>query len=105
MPESADETDAASGALTILVVRSGGLAGISRRWTVEAPPGDPAHWEGLVDRCPWNDDPGSESGADRFVWRIDVRRGKAQHERTIPEEALTGPWRELVDAVRAAGPA
>ena len=86
----------------ILVVRSGGIAGMTRRWAMRPAGDDAAHWIGLVERCPWDDDPLPGSGADRFVWRIEARIGRVQRERVIPEDRLAGPWRDLVDAVRAA---
>jgi hypothetical protein len=93
---------AARGELTILVVRSGGIAGIPRRWSVDEPdPGD--DWIALIRACPWDDVVADAESRDRFVWRIEARL--AQHHRTasVPDRELTGPWRELVDRVRSEG--
>ncbi|ONI63426.1 hypothetical protein ALI44B_01480 [Leifsonia sp. ALI-44-B] len=106
--------------LRITVTRSGGVAGLSPRWTVEAEAEpDVAEWLALVDSCPWDDeDAGLETGADRFVYTIRVLMQPAEvgkdessvdqanptvpEERgaRIPEKKLDGPWRELVDRVK-----
>ncbi|MDQ4215044.1 protealysin inhibitor emfourin [Microbacterium sp. ASV81] len=90
------------GGVLILVVRSGGIAGIPRRWSVQPPSGEAASWVALLERCPWDDEIGPGTGGDRFVWRIEARIHEERHEQVIPEEHLLGPWRELVDAVRNA---
>lgn len=111
MSESPQPTDPASaGAETeldatpviIVVVRTGGIAGIPRRWTVEAAPDQAGEWIDRLDRCPWDADLESGSGADRFVWSIRARTPREERERELPDAALSGPWRDLVDAVRAA---
>jgi hypothetical protein len=89
--------------LTILVVRSGGFAGITRRWSVDEQ--DPADdWIALVEACPWDeaggDDPASR---DRFVWRIEARMARHHREASVPDSLLTGPWRDLVDRVQKDG--
>lgn len=106
--------------LRITVTRSGGVAGLSPRWTVEAEEEpDVAEWLALVDSCPWEeDDDSEESAADRFVYTIrvlvqppgahggerdvDDAGQPAPEERgaRIPEKKLDGPWRELVDRVK-----
>ncbi|GGD70382.1 protealysin inhibitor emfourin [Microbacterium murale] len=106
----------------IIVIRTGGVAGIRRRWQVEPPREEAPRWIELIDRCPWDAPDSSESsrsssgsplpspspsdspprGADRFVWSIQARTPAAQLERELPESALEGPWRQLVEAVRAA---
>lgn len=89
--------------VVIAVVRSGGIAGIRRRWRVEAEPTAADEWIALIDRCPWDDDDAdAATGADRFVWSIQARTPAVQHERELPDSALAGPWLELVQAVRAA---
>lgn len=84
----------------IIVVRSGGLAGLSRRWQVEPAHDQTPRWVELIERCPWSDPDPSEQGADRYIWSILARTPDARHERDVPEAALDGPWRELVEAVR-----
>ena len=90
----------------IVVIRTGGIAGISRRWRVEPPREETPRWVELIDRCPWEDPSDAQQrGADRYVWSIRARTPSARHERELPESALDGPWRRLVDAVREAGTA
>ncbi|MGN6326349.1 protealysin inhibitor emfourin [Pseudolysinimonas sp.] len=100
---------AARGELTVVVVRSGGFAGITRRWSVDRPDPDD-DWVALVEACPWDDVGEDPAGRDRFVWRIEARLPQRHHEASVPDSRLTGPWRELVDRVQregtgAAGPA
>ena len=97
--------------MKITVQRSGGIAGIERVWSVQAQtPDDQNQWLSLIEACPWDELPGgAASGAggpgssqpDRFVYRI--RAG--QRRATLPEQDLTGPWRILVDTMRAAADA
>lgn len=89
--------------VVIAVVRSGGIAGIRRQWRVEAESDDAVNWIDLIDQCPWDQDTGdADTGADRFVWSIRARTPSERRERELPDSALDGPWRALVDAVRAA---
>ncbi|MFJ4223780.1 protealysin inhibitor emfourin [Microbacterium sp. NPDC089695] len=95
-------TDASDARVVIVVVRTGGIAGIRRQWQVEPDPADAPEWISMVDECPWDDDADAGRGADRFVWVIRVRTPDEHREREMPDSALDGPWRALVDAVRAA---
>ena len=88
--------------VVIAVVRSGGIAGISRRWRVEAEPSQASEWIPLIESCPWDENPDASTGADRFVWSIRVRTPVERHERELPDSELTGPWLALVQAVRDA---
>lgn len=91
--------------IVVAVVRSGGIAGISRRWRVEIAASDSTDaesWIALIERCPWDADTESSDGADRFMWSIRARTPHERRERELPDAAVSGPWRELVDAVRAA---
>ena len=99
MSESPRPTDAQ---VVIAVVRSGGIAGIRRRWRVEAEAPAAEKWIALIDRCPWDEDSDAGTGADRFVWSIRARTPSERRERELPDSALDGPWRALVDAVRSA---
>jgi len=88
--------------LSILVVRSGGFAGLTQRWLVEQP-GDADDWIALLRACPW-DAVGSDPAArDRFVWRIEARIARRRRQASVPDRELTGPWRDLVDRVQAEG--
>jgi hypothetical protein len=97
-------------ALRITVARSGGVAGLSPSWTVTAEgESDVDGWLDLVESCPWDaGDPGERDGADRFVYtiRVLVQAPKVEGERDarVPERQLTGPWRDLVDRVKAEAP-
>lgn len=92
--------------MKITVQRSGGVAGMERVWSVQAvTPDDRDQWQPLIEACPWDDLPGpAAAGAggipqpDRFVYRI--RAG--QRRATLPERDLVGPWRTLVESMRAA---
>jgi len=99
MSESPRPTDPR---VVIAVVRTGGIAGIRRRWRVEPDPDDASQWIALIERCPWDDEGADDSGADRFVWTIRARTPSEKRERDLPDSQLSGPWRELVDAVRRA---
>jgi hypothetical protein len=93
---------AARAELSILVVRSGGFAGISRRWTVdERDPGD--DWIALIEACPWDANAIDLESRDRFVWRIEARMARHHRQASVPDSALTGPWRDLVDRVQQDG--
>lgn len=105
----ADERDRASGrvvpaapAVDIRVSRAGGVAGMRRAWAVESP--DPSDWAPLVAACPWDDVPDAElTGADRLAWRIEVRAPEPPRTAELPERAVDGAWRTLVDRVRDEG--
>lgn len=103
-PEPAGEGRVAA-PVAVAVVRSGGIAGIPRRWRVEIAASDSVDaesWIALIERCPWNDDLENSTGADRYVWSIRARTPSERRERELPDAALSGAWRDLVDAVRAA---
>lgn len=94
--------------MKISVERTGGIAAMTRVWTVDAKTDTARNqWQPLVEACPWDAVPRTPraaaekfSGAqpDRFIYSI--RAG--QHRAALPEQAVTGPWRVLVDSARAA---
>ncbi|GAB15360.1 hypothetical protein ARGLB_085_00430 [Arthrobacter globiformis NBRC 12137] len=93
--------------MKITVERSGGIAALTRVWTVQAvTTSEKSRWQPLVEACPWDavDDPrqapdGQPDGQpDRFMYSI--RAG--QRRATLPETAVTGPWRVLVESTRTA---
>ncbi|WP_426996253.1 protealysin inhibitor emfourin [Pseudarthrobacter sp. N5] len=90
--------------MKITVQRSGGIAALTRVWTVKAvTTSDKNRWRPLVEACPWGAVPTTRDAAaggqpDRFMYSI--RAG--QRRATLPERAVTGPWRVLVDKTRAA---
>jgi hypothetical protein len=86
----------------VVVIRSGGIAGLRRQWRVEPPDVDAPRWVDLIDRCPWDAPAVPDAGADRFSWTIRARTPGHECERTVSDGELSGPWRDLVDAVRSA---
>lgn len=101
------EADSADGADTnapvvIAVARTGGIAGIRRRWRIESSTADAGDWLTLIDSCPWESPVPDSEGADRFVWSIRARTPAARLEQQLPDSALDGPWLDLVRAVRNA---
>ncbi len=92
-------------AVVVIVIRTGGITGIPRRWRAIPAPDEEERWISLVERCPWDAPDRDEPGADRFRWRIEARTPAGRRERELPETQLDGPWRTLVDAVREADPA
>jgi len=95
-PETADDERFA-----IVVVRSGGIAGLSKQWRAEPDAERAPRWRELVERCPWDAPTPETTGADRYQWRIEVHRGDtALHEARLGDTQVQGPWRTLVDEVR-----
>ena len=92
--------------MKVEVSRSGGFAGMTRTWAVrveETP--DPQSFLLLVAACPW-DDPeslvptASPTQADRYVYDLQAGSQVA----SLPETAVQGPWRDLIDTVRKFSP-
>lgn len=89
--------------VAVTVVRSGGFAGLTRRWGVSAPPADAKRWRSLVDDCPWDEDGiRAPEGADRFAWSVRATLPDASLRADLTETQVAGPWRILIDAVREA---
>ena len=90
--------------ITITVSRTGGLAGLSRTWTVTVSDDDSSEprWQSLVDACPWDDwnsdNDASSQQRDRYVYLIVANSHRAE----VAEQQLTGPWRTLLDSVKEA---
>jgi len=103
MARRKDDPGTSSGAaLTIVVVRSGGFAGISQQWRVEAHD-DAEQWLELVRACPWGAVGHDTASRDRFVWRIEAHLPRTVRTASVPDAHLVGPWRALVDRVQEAG--
>jgi hypothetical protein len=85
--------------MKVSVTRSGGFAGLRRTWavTVDDQP-DRDAWDDLLGRLPWGERTQSAPQPDRYVYEIRYSRRRV----TLPEQQLTGPWKELVDRVRDA---
>ena len=110
--DSAGDDEQAAAPVEVAVTRSGGFAGMTRRWSAVPPPAQAPEWMELIAQCPWDAAPAAPgrddsprepgAGADRFTWWIHVRLGEAsEREAELPDQDLVGAWRELVDAVRA----
>lgn len=91
---------AADPALVIRVVRTGGFAGLTREWRVTAGADERETWNPLIEACPWRSIPKDSISRDRFVWRIEVKAPHKRRKAEVPDAALTGPWKELVERVR-----
>ncbi|MFB7249234.1 hypothetical protein [Microbacterium sp. NPDC056234] len=53
--------------VTIVVVRTGGFAGLQRQWRVEAGSDDADRWLVLVDACPWDHAFHDDAGQDTTI--------------------------------------
>jgi hypothetical protein len=84
------------GSPRIELVRSGGFAGISRRWTEELSEPEAAEVERLFDRIA---DPASEpdGGADRFQYELRLTRDGRTRALTLREGAIPADIRPLLD--------
>ncbi|MBD3943321.1 hypothetical protein IF188_16640 [Microbacterium sp. NEAU-LLC] len=114
---------AAQPAVEVDVARSGGIAGITRRWSAQPDETEASEWISLIDRCPWADAGAGASVADEdrdaappappahpddrtpvadgFTWWIRATwTGADAREAELVDDELVGAWRELVDAVR-----
>lgn len=94
--------------MKISVERTGGIAALKKVWTVEARSETAiSQWQPIVEACPWDAVPRTPRAAaaesagnqpDRFIYSIRAGERRA----ALPEGAVTGPWRVLVDRTRAA---
>ncbi|MCC3281489.1 protealysin inhibitor emfourin [Arthrobacter caoxuetaonis] len=79
--------------MRLVVVRTGGLAGMRRTWSSEVSSEEAEErWLPLLQDPPES----REDGNDRFTYEISVGKQAV----TIPEQSLQGSWRELVDRAR-----
>src|SRR4029453_3653890 len=89
--------------MKITVQRSGGIAAMTRVWSVEAvSDDDKERWMPIVEACPWDEAKSQArtgNGPERFMYAL--RAG--QRRATPPERAVTGPWQELVECAKAEG--
>ncbi|MFD3445042.1 protealysin inhibitor emfourin [Microbacteriaceae bacterium 4G12] len=84
--------------MRVVVARSGGVTGIAVRWVVDLGEGpEYSDWIVLIDACPWDDEPDDPPAPDRFLYLIRANGRRV----SLPEQRVQGPWRELVDRVRA----
>lgn len=94
--------DARPDTFSISVVRTGGFAGLRREWRVRTSDAPDVDWPALVEACPWGTVAPPSPVPDRFVWRIEADGARRRRRATVPDERLTGSWRELVDQVKSA---
>lgn len=87
--------------MKIVVSRTGGVAGVTRRWAVEIVDegAERSDWLVLIDACPWGEEESDASEPDRFLYVIRVDDREAR----LPERRVNGPWRQLVNRVRTDG--
>ena len=80
--------------MRLVVVRSGGFAGMQRTWSTQVSSEEAQErWLPLL-----QDPPEAADGeADRFTYEISVGPAAV----TIPERQVKGRWRELVDRARS----
>jgi hypothetical protein len=101
-PAAAAGDEITATVIVVTVTRTGGIAGLKKQWSAEPPAADEEHWVALIDDCPWDVTISESRGADRYVWRIDARLGDRTREARLPDQAVAGPWRTLVDEVQQA---
>lgn len=94
--------------IVVVVVRSGGIAGLTREWRAEPPPAQAPDWASLIEQCPWDAAAAPRSGAaspgaDRFVWDVQARCGGEARGAELGDADVVGPWERLIDAVRDFG--
>ena len=84
--------------MKIVVSRNGGITGIRTTWEVDvdAQP-DSAEWASLITALPWAEVAARAPEPDRFVYRIRC----APNEVVLAEPQVCGPWKELIDRVKA----
>ena len=83
-------------AVRIVVVRTGGFAGLTRVWSTQVSSEEAEQeWLPLLQNPP----PQQPDGPDRFVYEIQVGQAAV----TLPERCVQGRWRDLVDRARQAG--
>ena len=82
--------------MKIVVVRTGGFAGLTRVWSAQVSTEEAEQeWLPLLQDPP----PGCSGGPDRFVYEIMVGPATV----TLPERCLQGRWLDLVQRVRQGG--
>ncbi|WP_166872109.1 MULTISPECIES: protealysin inhibitor emfourin [unclassified Salinibacterium] len=85
--------------MKVIVVRTGGFAGLRATWELQVDDQpDAPRWSAFLHDLPWDDVPPAPQLPDRYIYRIRCE----PHEVVLTEPQVQGPWRELVDRVRAA---
>lgn len=88
--------------VAVRLTRTGGVAGITRRWQAEPPAGEEPQWVSVIEDCPWDETPSSNERLDGFVWRIVAVVRHDERSMTLPEADAVGPWATLISVVREA---
>ncbi len=89
--------------VTVVVTRTGGIAGLRRQWQVDSRGDEASEWVALIEECPWPRAASRASGADRFAWSIVALLGPDRHDAELSDDQIDGPWAILVEAVRTRG--
>ena len=83
--------------MKITVTRSGGFAGLTRKWSViVSEDAEEARWRALLDELPWDQNVSEPPEPDRFTYRVRC----ANRQAVIPEQRFTGAWQELLERVQ-----
>lgn len=79
--------------MKIVVIRTGGFAGLTRVWSTQVSSEEAEReWLPLLQEPP----PQKPAGSDRFVYEISVGPAAV----TLPEHCVRGKWRDLVELAR-----
>ncbi|MEO7147071.1 MAG: protealysin inhibitor emfourin [Terrimesophilobacter sp.] len=83
--------------MKISVTRSGGFAGLTRKWSVTVSEDAlEEQWQTLLDQLPWDQYVSGPPEPDRFTYRVRC----ANRQAVIPERRFTGAWQELLELVQ-----
>ncbi|WP_349426875.1 hypothetical protein [Microbacterium sp. LWS13-1.2] len=87
-PETTGSTEPRP-AVEVDVARTGGIAGITRRWSAQPPETEAPEWISLIDRCPWNEahPPADATGPDAADTAVAQRIGAP----VSPHDAQAAP--------------
>ena len=87
-------------AIVLTVARTGGVAGLRTEWRVATDDSD--EWMPLIEACPWDTVTADPHSRDRYIYLIEVMSPSRRCKAAVPEAALAGPWKELVERVQSA---
>lgn len=92
--------------MRIDISRSGGFAGLTRRWSIEPDGEEEDQWRELIDACPWDEADDGGNQPDRYIYRIEAVQYRSavreQYRATVPEHLLSGAWRQLIEKTQQA---
>ena len=84
----------------MIVVRTGGGAGLRREWRMTVDGDDASTVESLVASADWRTVGVDPASRDRFVWSITVTGAAGRRRATLPEARLDGAMQDLVARVQ-----